>query len=207
MMIHESIFPCRSNASASDDGNIKKVLSLTKLSNSSKDNYLALKGAKLDPLQDTLKYLMNWGAEDAKGPMSCYTKEGIIHLILKRLRNLLPEMCGSCGDSSHFSPSEYTHDSVLCLKCERKMCNSCYSDELRNLPSFAKVTFFVCKHCVDSIKDAEKLGVDCFRKGKSLPKPISPTTTTPPTPSPHSETPDTVTGVDVWEHMLWAINL
>ena len=176
---------------ASDDDDIKKVLSLTKLTNSTKDNHVALRGAKFEPLQVTLKYLMNWDDDEAKGPFSCYTKEGIIHLILRRLRNLLPELCGSCGDSTHFSPSEYSHDAIACLKCERLMCNSCCSDELKNLPTFTKSIFFVCKSCVDSIKDSEKLVADCFRKGKSLPKPTTtPTTSTPPTPLPQTIPPD-----------------
>ena len=185
---------------ASDEDNIKRVLSLIKLNNTVNHHYSALKGAKLEPLQDTLKYLMNWSVEDAKDPMSSYTKEGIIHLILKRVRNLLPEVCGSCSNSSHFSPSDYSEDSVLCLKCERKMCNSCYTDEIRNFPAFGKALFFVCKQCTDSIKDDEKLGADCFRKGKSTPKPVAHVATNPPNPPippTHIATPGDTTTVEV----------
>ena len=173
---------------SSDDDNIKKVLTQFKVPNSLNANYQALKKVKIEPLKATLKFLMNWNEEASTNSLQCYTKEGIMHLILRRLKNLLPDTCGSCGKESHFSTTDYDDSSVLCLRSERKMCDNCDPDEVRQVKSYNSSTFFVCKTCVDHIKEDEKLGKECFRKGMSPSSSDSPNSDPPGDTSPTSPT-------------------
>ena len=154
----------------------KKILSKYKTKAGENANYAQLKSAKVEGLRKVLAYLMNWKDEEGKSMTSKYLKEGLIIVIMKRLKNLMPSSCGTCKSLIYFLPSDECDENFKCIKCERNMCNSCIdqnSSYFKAASTFGTSTFHVCLPCVDMIRSDSALGPECTRKDQEKPEALN----------------------------------
>jgi hypothetical protein len=76
-----------------EDVSVKDVLNVVKACQDRTTNLKMAKTKKVDNLKATLAYLNDWDKEDKniKAELDEYTKEGIAHLVIKKIYNMAPE--------------------------------------------------------------------------------------------------------------------
>ena len=122
-----------------EDSVVKDVLKEIKACQDRPTNIQKVKNKNVEALKATIAYLNDWNKDDdaIKGEIDMYTKEGLVHLVIKKIYNMAPQKCSSCLKTSHFKPGEYC---VLeCISCNRSACINCYESDREKLKS---VTMF-----------------------------------------------------------------
>ena len=164
---------------------VKDVLNVIKATQDRKTNLKLAKSKKVDNLKATLAYLNDWDKDDEniKAEMDNYTKDGIAHLVIKKIYNMAPEKCPACCKTSHFKPGEYC--SLTCIRCNRSACIECYDKDKSNLFSttmFNKTIHFACNECADAIRKENEIE-ETFKKKACLKKSVKANPTDNPVPA------------------------
>ena len=133
-----------------EDASVKEVLKEIKASQDNVTNLKKIKNKSVDDLKATLAYLNDWDKNDEniKSEIDSYTKEGIAHLLIKKISNMAPLKCSSCLKVSHFKPGESCV--LACIRCNRGACVPCYESDKEKLQAtnmFNKSIFFSCETC------------------------------------------------------------
>ena len=101
----------------------------------------------IDDLKKTLMFLKEVNEETL---FNDYLKDGLIELLVKRVYQLLPETCNTCGKSYHISI--YEKPLVTCMICSKGCCQSCsdkYAERLNNVG--LNNVFWFCSTCNQEI--------------------------------------------------------
>ena len=138
---------------------MKDVLNDFKDANDRDTNLKKLKTKKVEHLKSTLAYLNDWNKDDSviRDEIEGYTKDGIAHLVAKKIHNMSPEQCESCQKTYYFKPGEFC--SLSCIRCDRCACNDCYEKDKANLTSssmFNRNIFYSCSKCSEIIRKEAK---------------------------------------------------
>ena len=124
-------------------------------------------------LSNVASHILNWSTETEKSMKNSLKKEGLIHLIVRRLNALYPVPCPNCETVDELDPLLHlNNDLPKCIKCDKSMCSSCFQQEkitISNSKNFNKNIFFVCPCCLEEIKAADDFDINFLKKGKSLP--------------------------------------
>ena len=133
-----------------EDTSVKEVIKEVKASQDRQTNLKKIKSKNVDQLKATLAYLNDWDKEDEniKNEIDSYTKEGIAHLLLKKIYNMAPLKCATCQKTSHFKPGESCI--LACIRCNRSACVDCYEsdkEKLKSISMFNKNIYFSCEGC------------------------------------------------------------
>ena len=112
-----------------EDESSKNILLKIKSMNDLNTNRKTLSTCKVDELKTLAKYILAWDASELDNMAKTFTKEGLVTMILNRLKNLMPEDCKSCGIMTYFLPSDYTKSGLNCIKCDPRMCRNSLSDK------------------------------------------------------------------------------
>ena len=102
-----------------EEPHVKEVLKDIKSCQDKQTNMKKIKAKSVEALKATLAYLHGWSKDDdlVKDEIDIYTKEGLVHLVIKKIYNMAPQKCSSCLKTSHFKPGE---SCVLsCIACQR----------------------------------------------------------------------------------------
>ena len=158
-----------------EDPIVKDVLKEIKAAQDKQTNLKKVKSKTVDALKATLAYLNDWNKDDEniKMEIDVYTKEGIAHLLIKKIYNMAPQKCATCLKTSHFKPGEFCV--LSCIRCNRGACVNCYElerEKLKSLSMFNRSIFFSCENCT-SIATKEN-SIDESHKKKSCGKKKSP---------------------------------
>ena len=121
----------------------------------------------MNDLKATLAYLNDWDKDDVniKSEIDMYTKEGIAHLVMKKIHNMSLSKCSTCQKTSHFKPGKSCP--LSCIRCNRGACTNCYEsdrDKLKSVSMFNKSIYFACETCASILAKENQIDEAYMKK-------------------------------------------
>ena len=96
-------------------------------------------------------------------------KEGLVEKVVRRIKNLLSELCKSCNKNSSFQLSDFTK--LHCLCCSRGACRDCYEVDIpvyNKLPMRGSGLYYFCNTCSFQVEKQVKMPE--MKKAQKRPK-------------------------------------
>ena len=128
-------------AATNDD--VKKTLNKFKTDADHKTNVKAFNkpAITVENLKMTLRYL-----NDNENDLAGYLKEGLCELVVKRIEQLLPDTCNTCGQG--YAIDRVENPAIKCILCSKGCCQPCGEKYVDNLKSIGlSNVFWFCSTC------------------------------------------------------------